>query len=111
MRMAMSRKSLISDGVVEIALGSSRSDGRRSLKIGSGSSRRSSIHPGSLSSTIAYVPFSYPFDLELMDRSNMIVCIIECSYSQSLIRKERASLANPVPSTRIDVSLVTWKGV
>jgi len=34
MKMAMWRRSLISGGVVEIVLGCSRNDGRRSLRIG-----------------------------------------------------------------------------
>jgi hypothetical protein len=55
MRMEMSRKSLISDGVVEIVLGYSRKDGKRSLKIGLESSRRSLIHPGFLNSMTLYV--------------------------------------------------------
>jgi len=56
MKMAMWRKSLISGGVVEIVLGYSRNDGKRSLRIGSESSRKSLTHPESLSFTIAYVP-------------------------------------------------------
>jgi hypothetical protein len=55
MKMGTWRKYLISGGVVEIVLGYSRNDGKRSLKIGSESSRKSLTHPESLSSTIAYV--------------------------------------------------------
>jgi hypothetical protein len=55
MKMGTWRKSLISGGVVEIVLGYSRSDGKRSLRIGLESSRKSLTHPESLSSTIAHV--------------------------------------------------------
>jgi hypothetical protein len=55
MKMGMWRKSLISGGVVEIVLGYSRNDGKRSLKTGSESSRKSLTHPEFLSFTIAYV--------------------------------------------------------
>ena len=56
MKMGTWRKSLINGGVVEIVLGYSRSDGKRSLKIGSELSRKSLTHPEFLSFTIAYVP-------------------------------------------------------
>jgi hypothetical protein len=55
MKMGTWKKSLISGGVVEIVLGCSRNDGKRSLKIGLVSSRKSLTHPEFPSFTIAYV--------------------------------------------------------
>jgi hypothetical protein len=55
MKMGTWRKSLISGGVVEIVLGYSRNDGKRSLKIGSESSRKSLTRLEFPSFTIAYV--------------------------------------------------------
>jgi hypothetical protein len=52
MKMAMWKRSLISVGVVEIAPGCSKNDGKRSLRIGWGSNRRNLTLQGYLSYTI-----------------------------------------------------------